>query len=94
MIENLFKIKQILLVCQFTRLETARTGTRAGLMSRGGTTGRLMTGQLEGNRPMTAVRGAGYTTSSGGRSAGQMFDPLNQGSKSATPSIELKPEDT
>ena len=42
------------------------------------------------NRPMTAVRGAGYTAGKGQN----VFDPMNQGTKSATPSIEAKVEDT
>ncbi|XP_066250634.1 intraflagellar transport protein 88 homolog [Euwallacea similis] len=41
------------------------------------------------NRPMTAVRGAGYT--SGG---GKPFDPLNQGAAMQTPPLELQKDDT
>jgi hypothetical protein len=39
-------------------------------------------------RPMTAVRGAGYTSGA----SRQMFDPLNQGSKGPSPALEK--EDT
>jgi hypothetical protein len=47
---------------------------------------RLMTA-----RPMTAVRGAGYTSSAGQR----QFDPLNQAAKvPATPQLEAKREDS
>lgn len=42
-------------------------------------------------RPMTAVRGAGYTSSAGQR----QFDPLNQAAKvPATPQLEAKREDS
>jgi hypothetical protein len=42
-------------------------------------------------RPMTAVRGAGYTSSAGQH----QFDPLNQAAKvPATPQLETKREDT
>lgn len=40
------------------------------------------------NRPMTAVRGAGYT------SHGKVFDPLNQAALAATPPLELQKEET
>lgn len=40
------------------------------------------------NRPMTAVRGAGYT------SHGKVFDPLNQAASAATPPLELQKEET
>ncbi len=76
---------------QFQRQSTARTGifTRSGtarpITGIGGESGGL-------NRPMTAVRGAGYT---GSGKLQQGFDPLNSaGSKVATPSIEPKVEDT
>ncbi|XP_033125013.1 intraflagellar transport protein 88 homolog [Anneissia japonica] len=56
--------------------------------------GRLVTGMATENataRPMTAVRGAGY--SSAGR--GQVFDPLNQAaSRGPAPPLEAKAEDT
>jgi len=42
-------------------------------------------------RPMTAVRGAGYTSSAGQR----QFDPLNQAATiSAAPQLETKREDS
>lgn len=76
---------------QFQRQSTARTGifTRSGtarpITGIGGESGGL-------NRPMTAVRGAGYT---GSGKLQQGFDPLNSaGSKVSTPSIEPKVEDT
>lgn len=50
-------------------------------------TGRPGTGSAEVNRPMTAVRGAGYT--SHGR---KMFDPLNQAAQAAQQSEENKDE--
>lgn len=40
------------------------------------------------NRPMTAVRGAGYT------SHGKPFDPLNQASAMPTPPLELQKDDS
>ncbi|KAJ8973762.1 hypothetical protein NQ317_017564 [Molorchus minor] len=40
------------------------------------------------NRPMTAVRGAGYT------SHGKPFDPLNQAASAPTPPLEIQKEDT
>lgn len=40
------------------------------------------------NRPMTAVRGAGYT------SHGKVFDPLNEGSTVASPPLELQKNET
>ncbi|XP_054278249.1 intraflagellar transport protein 88 homolog [Macrosteles quadrilineatus] len=49
---------------------------------------RVMTGQDPVTRPMTAVRGAGYT--SAGR-AGSVFDPLNQAS--APPLVHAKAEE-
>ncbi|XP_043474677.1 intraflagellar transport protein 88 homolog [Leptopilina heterotoma] len=58
-----------------------RFGTASGF-HRGGTAGRLDTA---GPRPMTAVRGAGYTSS--GR---QPFDPLNMGSNSRGPAPPLE----
>jgi hypothetical protein len=71
--------------------------SRTGIFTRGGTAaGRPITGAGGDsgglNRPMTAVRGAGYTTASRGN---HPFDPLSSASgKKATPSIEPKPEDT
>lgn len=42
-------------------------------------------------RPMTAVRGAGYTSSAGQR----QFDPLNQAANvPSTPQLETKREDS
>lgn len=41
------------------------------------------------SRPMTAVRGAGYT--SGGN---KPFDPLNQGANVQTPPLELQKDDS
>ncbi|XP_033225474.1 intraflagellar transport protein 88 homolog [Belonocnema kinseyi] len=58
-----------------------RFGTASGF-HRGTTSGRLDTG---GPRPMTAVRGAGYTSSSR-----QPFDPLNMGSSSRGPAPPLE----
>ncbi|KAJ3629284.1 hypothetical protein MTP99_013684 [Tenebrio molitor] len=40
------------------------------------------------NRPMTAVRGAGYT------SHGKPFDPLNQAASAPTPPLELQKDDS
>lgn len=40
------------------------------------------------NRPMTAVRGAGYT------SHGRVFDPLNQASSAPTPPLELQKDES
>lgn len=40
------------------------------------------------NRPMTAVRGAGYT------SHGKPFDPLNQAASVPTPPLELQKDDS
>lgn len=40
------------------------------------------------NRPMTAVRGAGYT------SHGKVFDPLNEGSAIPTPPLELQKDES
>lgn len=40
------------------------------------------------NRPMTAVRGAGYT------SHGKPFDPLNQAATVATPPLELQKDES
>lgn len=40
------------------------------------------------NRPMTAVRGAGYT------SHGKVFDPLNEGSAMPTPPLELQKDES
>lgn len=50
-------------------------------------TGRPGTGNAEINRPMTAVRGAGYTSL--GR---RMFDPLNQAAQIAQQAEENKEE--
>jgi len=75
---------------QFKREPTGRTGifTRGGtarpITGAGGDSGGL-------NRPMTAVRGAGYTAAGRGQ---HPFDPLNSASKKGTPSLEPKPEDT
>lgn len=55
-----------------------------------GTAGfRPPTGMDNINRPMTAVRGAGYT--SGGV---KPFDPLNQASTIQTPPLELQKDDS
>lgn len=65
-----------------------RQGTAAILpMSalRPGTSFRPMTGY---ERPMTAVRGAGYT------SHGKMFDPLNQGAVVQAPPLELQKDES
>lgn len=40
------------------------------------------------NRPMTAVRGAGYT------SHGKTFDPLNEGAAVPTPPLELQKDES
>lgn len=40
------------------------------------------------NRPMTAVRGAGYT------SHGKVFDPLNQAGNASTPPLELQKDES
>ncbi|XP_069680565.1 intraflagellar transport protein 88 homolog [Periplaneta americana] len=70
-------------------------GRRPVLTSKPGTAMRLgtATGYREGGvaRPMTAVRGAGYTSASSQR----QFDPLNQAVKlPATPQLETKREDS
>jgi len=70
---------------------TAGTG-RSGLGTRGGTARPItgIGGESGGlNRPMTAVRGAGYMTTKN-----QRFDPLNQSLKISTPSIEIKTDDS
>lgn len=54
-----------------------------------GTSFRPQTGADSVSRPMTAVRGAGYT--SGG---GKPFDPLNQGNNAQTPPLELQKDDS
>ncbi|XP_062614116.1 intraflagellar transport protein 88 homolog, partial [Saccostrea cucullata] len=69
-------------------------GTAArGRMGMPSSMGRLNTGAVGGGqdmaRPMTAVRGAGYT-SAGNRAAG--FDPMNQAGPA--PPLEPKPEET
>jgi len=69
--------------------------SRSGMFTRGGT-GRPITGAGGDsgglNRPMTAVRGAGYTTAAKGQHA---FDPINSASsRKLTPSLEPKAEDT
>lgn len=71
---------------------TPGAAARTGLGTRGGTARPItgIGGESGGlNRPMTGIRGAGYTTSKN-----QRFDPLSQGLKSATPSIELKSDDS
>lgn len=55
---------------------------------RPGTTFRPMTGYDGVNRPMTAVRGAGYT------SHGKVFDPLNQGVMMQAPALELQKDES
>lgn len=70
-------------------------GRKPVLTSKPGTSMRLgtSTGYHEGGvaRPMTAVRGAGYTSSAGQR----QFDPLNQAAKvPVSPQLETKPEDS
>ena len=55
-----------------------------------GTSGfRPQTGVDAVSRPMTAVRGAGYT--SGGS---KPFDPLNQAANAQTPILELQKDDS
>lgn len=49
---------------------------------------RPVTGSDGVNRPMTAVRGAGYS------SQNKVFDPLNQGALSATPPLELPKDES
>ncbi|XP_058800592.1 intraflagellar transport protein 88 homolog isoform X2 [Phymastichus coffea] len=63
-----------------------RLGTSSGF-HRGSTTGRPGTGAL--SRPMTAVRGAGFTSA-----ARQAFDPLNMGSAMRNFPSEAEKEET
>ncbi|KAK3914387.1 Intraflagellar transport protein 88-like protein [Frankliniella fusca] len=71
----------------------SRLGTSSGF--RGGTSMRPYTGSVDGvNRPMTAVRGAGYTSNRVGSGSSQMFDPLNQAASGPAPPLESKKEDT
>ncbi|KAJ1521467.1 hypothetical protein ONE63_003135 [Megalurothrips usitatus] len=71
----------------------SRLGTSSGF--RGGTALRPFTGSVDGvNRPMTAVRGAGYTSNRVGSGSSQMFDPLNQAASGPAPPLESKKEDT
>lgn len=71
----------------------SRLGTSTGF--RGSTAMRPYTGSLDGvNRPMTAVRGAGYTSNRVGSGSSQMFDPLNQAASGPAPPLETKKEDT
>lgn len=56
---------------------------------------RPFTGSVDGvNRPMTAVRGAGYTSNRVGSGSSQMFDPLNQAASGPAPPLESKKEDS
>lgn len=55
---------------------------------RQGTGFRPTTGSESINRPMTAVRGAGYT------SHGKVFDPLNQAASAPTPPLELQKDES
>lgn len=58
-----------------------------GSAFRPGTQFRPPTGSEGVNRPMTAVRGAGYTSQK------QMFDPLNQAA-TVTPALETLKDDS
>lgn len=61
----------------------------------GGTAFRPSTGMMDGvTRPMTAVRGAGYTSARVGSGSSQMFDPLNQANSGPAPPLETKKDDT
>ncbi|XP_064628608.1 intraflagellar transport protein 88 homolog isoform X2 [Lineus longissimus] len=81
-----------------TGMMGGRIGTQArgrtGMVSQMGArlgTGAQGAGGATENRPMTAVRAAGYT-SAGMRGAN--FDPLNQANKGPAPPLEKKPDDS
>ncbi|XP_017786261.1 PREDICTED: intraflagellar transport protein 88 homolog [Nicrophorus vespilloides] len=68
----------------FQRQSTALVGTAF----RPGTQFRPPTGSEGVNRPMTAVRGAGYTSQK------QMFDPFNQAAMTPAPALEIQKDDS
>ncbi|XP_060535116.1 intraflagellar transport protein 88 homolog isoform X2 [Cylas formicarius] len=63
---------------------------RPGTGFKPGTGFRPGTGADAFSRPMTAVRGAGYTSQGGSKP----FDPLNEGGKAPTPPLELQKDDS
>ncbi|KAK7108172.1 hypothetical protein V1264_015957 [Littorina saxatilis] len=69
----------------------ARLGTAArGRMGMPSSMGRPMTGMMAGDdgpRPMTAIKGAGFSSRG-------VFDPMNQANKGPAPPLEAKPEDS
>lgn len=72
---------------------TSKAGPFRGITAVPSTSGRPVTGSQEGlARPMTAVRGAGYT-SVGNRGQSGVFDPLNQRSTSVSP-LQFKDENS
>lgn len=62
--------------------------SKPGTSFKPGTGFRPATGMDTVSRPMTAVRGAGYT------SHGKPFDPLNQAASVPTPPLELQKDDS
>ncbi|CAB3979099.1 intraflagellar transport 88 homolog [Paramuricea clavata] len=83
-------------------VKTGAAGMRIGTASGnrgfpGSSMGRPTTGfALDANqaRPMTAVRGAGYSSAGNRAPAGAAFDPFNQGNKGPAPPLEKKAEDS
>lgn len=75
-----------------------RMGTTTGNRDfPGSSMGRPTTGfALDANqtRPMTAVRGAGYSSAGNRAPTGAAFDPFNQGSKGPAPPLEKKSDDS
>ncbi|XP_046992118.1 intraflagellar transport protein 88 homolog isoform X2 [Schistocerca americana] len=68
-----------------------RLGTSSGYREGTSLNFRPVTSTQDGvNRPMTAVRGAGYTS----QRQTQLFDPLNQAASSPSAQLEMKKEDT
>lgn len=80
-----FLLNYVQIYLQFQRQGTAMmlmSSYKPGTAFRPGSTLDAVT------RPMTAVRGAGYT------SHGKVFDPLNQGASAPTPPFELQKDET